>query len=112
MDFQPTLPIPISFISGRYLLFSIDALTYLRREHNICGVLIGSLPQIPQQNVFLGLPLELMPEEARVLVERGVAYIIDDVSRHRDGVASIVKENKDGYLQELRRQGSEAARIQ
>ena len=51
---SPILPIPISYVSGRYLLFSIDAVTYLRREHHICGVLVGTLPQIPQQNVFLG----------------------------------------------------------
>ncbi|KAI5289825.1 tRNA-splicing endonuclease subunit [Ascosphaera acerosa] len=63
------LPVPISRIAGQYLLFSADAAAYLRREHHICGVLSGTLPQVPQQNVFLGLPLQLMPEEARLLVD-------------------------------------------
>lgn len=110
MDSQPTLPIPISFISGRYLLFSIDAVTYLRREHNICGVLIGTLPQIPQQNVFLGLPLELMPEEARVLVDRGVACIVDEAKAH-DGMKSLLEEDRRQYLRELESQGLHATRI-
>ncbi|KNG83144.1 tRNA-splicing endonuclease subunit sen34 [Aspergillus nomiae NRRL 13137] len=98
MTTEPTLPIPISYIAGNYYLFSIDAVTYLRREHHICGVLIGTLPQIPQQNVFLGLPLELMPEEARLLVEKGVACIVD--------------EDRKKYLRELESQGLQAMRLQ
>lgn len=110
MDAQPTLPIPISYISGRYLLFSIDAVTYLRREHNICGVLIGTLPQIPQQNVFLGLPLELMPEEARLLVDKGVACIVDE-AKAQDGMKALLEEDRRKYLRELESQGQHASRI-
>lgn len=110
MDAQPTLPIPISYISGRYLLFSIDAVTYLRREHNICGVLIGTLPQIPQQNVFLGLPLELMPEEARLLVDKGVACIVDE-AKAQDCMKTLLEEDRRKYLRELESQGQHASRI-
>lgn len=112
MESTPTLPIPIpiSYVSGKYLLFSIDAVTYLRREHNICGVLIGTLPQIPQQNVFLGLPLELMPEEARVLVDSGVACIVDEAKAH-DGMRSLLEEDRRQYLRDLESQGQLAARI-
>lgn len=110
MDAKPTLPIPISYISGRYLLFSIDAVTYLRREHNICGVLIGTLPQIPQQNVFLGLPLELMPEEARLLVDNGVACIVDE-AKAQDGMKTLLEEDRRKYLRELESQGQHASRI-
>jgi tRNA-splicing endonuclease subunit Sen34 len=52
--------------SDRYLS---DAAT-LRSEHRICGVLTGTLPHLSQQNVFLGLPLVLMPEELVLLVEK------------------------------------------
>lgn len=110
MDAQPSLPIPISYISGRYLLFSIDAVTYLRREHHICGVLIGTLPQIPQQNVFLGLPLELMPEEARLLVEKGVACIVDE-AKAQDGMNTLLEEDRRKYLRELESQGQHASRV-
>jgi hypothetical protein len=44
---------------------------YLRVQHHICGVLSGTLPQVTQQNVFLGLPLVLMPEEVVLLVRNG-----------------------------------------
>lgn len=110
MDIQPALPIPISYVSGRYLVFSIDAVTYLRREHHICGVLIGTLPQIPQQNVFLGLPLELMPEEARLLVEKDVACIVDEAKAH-DGMSSLIEEDRRRYLRELGSQGLHAMHL-
>ena len=81
----PSLPFPVFQVSAkvvRYLLYDINVVTWLRKNHNILGVLIGTLPQIPQQNVFLGLPLELQPEEARLLVEKGLAYLMNDLQWH------------------------------
>jgi tRNA-splicing endonuclease subunit Sen34 len=111
MDTQPDLPIPISYVSGRYLLFSIEAVTYLRREHHICGVLIGTLPQIPMQNVFLGLPLELMPEEARLLVDKGVAYIVDEAKAHKC-MNTLLEEDRKRYLADLETEGLHYTRLQ
>ena len=101
------MPIPISFIGGRYLLFDVDVVTYLRRSHHILGVLIGSIPQAPQQNVFLGLPVELLPEEARLLVEKDVGYIIDDVCWHASSFVQAGDDRKR-YLDSLRSQGRNA----
>ncbi|KFZ20680.1 hypothetical protein V502_03073 [Pseudogymnoascus sp. VKM F-4520 (FW-2644)] len=98
-------PVPISRIAGRYLVFDINVVTYLRRTHHICGVLIGSIPQVPQQNVFLGLPVELLPEEARLLVEKEVAYIVDDASQHRETFSTLVGDDRRRYLDSLRSQG-------
>ncbi|OKL58159.1 hypothetical protein UA08_06514 [Talaromyces atroroseus] len=111
MAAEVSLPVPISFVSGRYLLFSSDAVTYLRREHNICGVLMGTLPQAPQQNVFLGLPLELMPEETKLLVEKGVARIVDDFRYHNDAMRSLLQEDRRKYLEDLNRDGQNVSRI-
>ncbi|ETN41839.1 tRNA-intron endonuclease [Cyphellophora europaea CBS 101466] len=82
LDHVPELPIPISLVAGRYLLFDIDAAIYLRRAHNICGYNIGSLPMVPSQNSFLGLPIILMPEEAQLLVDEGIGYVLDDAGAH------------------------------
>lgn len=109
MDANPDLPIPISLIAGHYLLFAIDAVTYLRREHHICGVTIGTLPQAPQQNVFLGLPLELMPEEVRLLVEKGLAYVIDDAVAHQKGLVNASAQKRVHYVKHLRDKGRQAA---
>ena len=64
----------------------------------MCGCLAGTLPQVPQQNVFLGLPLELMTEEAALLVERGAAYIVDDREAHKQGLKSMMERDKEAYL--------------
>lgn len=116
-DIQIPEPFPIFTLAHRYLLYDVDVVTYIRRTYNICGVLIGGLPQAPQQNVFLGIPLELMPEEARLLVEKGVAYVVNDVRAHKAGfLGSNVKggglsvEERRAYQAALRKQGSAAAR--
>ncbi|KAL4904967.1 hypothetical protein BDW74DRAFT_24620 [Aspergillus multicolor] len=112
MNSIPDLPIPISYIAGNYFVFSVDAATFLRREHHICGVLAGTLPQVPQQNVFMGLPLELMPEEARLLVEKGVGCIVDEINFQKQGMKSLVEEDRKKYLKELESQGLESMQLQ
>jgi tRNA-splicing endonuclease subunit Sen34 len=104
-----TEPIPISLVAGRYLLYDIDVVTYLRRTHNICGVLIGGIPQAPQQNVFQGLPLELLPEEAKLLVEKGVGYVVDDATWHEKYYTTLHGKDRQSYLESLRAQGLKAS---
>ncbi|KAI4131554.1 MAG: hypothetical protein LQ347_002929 [Umbilicaria vellea] len=109
----PTLPFPIfrhSQALERYLLYDVNTITWLRATHHILGVLIGTLPQIPQQNVFLGLPLELMQEEARLLVENGIAYIVDDLAWHNQELVRLTDAQKSAFLRELEREGGEAAK--
>lgn len=86
----------------------------LRVEHHICGVLSGTLPQVGQQNVFLGLPLMLLPEEIVLLVKNSrllarrslklrltrlalfadIAVLVDDCAAHR----KATKEQADAYM--------------
>src|ERR1700734_833883 len=105
-------PFPISFVANRYFIHDINAITYARREYHICGVLIGSIPQIPQQNVFLGLPLELMPEEAQLLVAKDVAYVVDDVKAHDKGLQNLDQNRRCDYLTSLQQAGQKAAKSQ
>ena len=91
-------PFPISYVAGRYLLFDPPTVAHARRTHNVIGVLIGTIPNLSQQNVFLGIPLELQPEEARVLVEQGHAYIVDDAAVHREGFVEMSREDRLAYL--------------
>ncbi|KAK8207991.1 tRNA-splicing endonuclease subunit [Zalaria obscura] len=107
-------PFPIFQVAHRYLLYDVNTVTYARRTHNITGVLIGGLPQAPQQNVFSGIPLELMPEEARLLVEKGVSYIVDDVAAHRKNFLAhgLSAEEKKAFMRSMQRQGVDAAKAQ
>jgi tRNA-splicing endonuclease subunit Sen34 len=103
-------PFPISRIADRYLLFSIDIISHCRRNHNICGMLVGTIPNLSQQNVFLGIPLELMPEEARVLVERGAAYIVDDAEVHRKAFQDMSREDRLRWMEEMDSKAEEVTR--
>ncbi|KAI4106812.1 MAG: hypothetical protein L6R37_002014 [Teloschistes peruensis] len=113
----PALPFPVFQISPttkRYLLYCIKTISYLRRTHNILGVLIGSLPQSPQQNIFLGLPLELQPEEVMWLVDEGLAFIVDDLGNHvealrapPEGLAGY-REDDAGGVAEIERSAVDA----
>ena len=110
---EPSLPFPIFRISSKgntFMLYDINTITWLRKTHNILGVLVGTLPQFPQQNVFLGLPLELQPEEARLLVEKSLAYVIDDLQWHITGMRSMTSAHKETFKMALYREGKEAAR--
>ena len=109
----PDLPIPIFQVSQkveRYFLYDINTVTWLRQKHNILGVLIGTLPQIPQQNVFLGLPLELQPEEARILVEDGLGYIVNDLDWHTKELRSKSTTQVEAIKADLHKDGLEVAR--
>ncbi len=103
-------PFPISVIGGRYLVFDVNVVTHLRRDLRICGVLIGSIPQLPQQNIFQGLPLQLLPEEARLLVENGSAYVVDDTAIHREKFSTLHGSERRQYLASLREEGLQARR--
>jgi tRNA-splicing endonuclease subunit Sen34 len=103
-------PFAISRVTNRYLLFDVNVIMHARRVHNITGVLVGTIPNLSQQNVYLGIPLELMPEEARVLVERGVAYVVDDTDAHRAGFMEMTREDRLSYLQDMDEAGRERSR--
>jgi tRNA-splicing endonuclease subunit Sen34 len=105
-------PLPISKIANRYLVFDADAVSYLRRVLRISGVLIGNIPRATQQNVFSGTPLELMPEEARLLVLRGHAYVVDQVKEHELQAFQTNPQHGQEYLVSLEKKGLTAAEAQ
>ena len=107
-------PIPIFRVpsqENKYLLYDADTVIWLRKSHRILGVLIGSLPQFPQQNVFQGLPLQLQNEEARLLCERGIAVIVDDYTCHVDYLSSLNVYERESFSNELEQQGAKLAQI-
>ncbi|KAK9449879.1 uncharacterized protein V1518DRAFT_414957 [Limtongia smithiae] len=82
-------PVHISYNDGEFLVFDLGAVKFLREEHRITGILTGTLSTVPQQNVFLGLPLQLLPEEATLLVQMGIAVLVDNSATH----ATLLKDN-------------------
>ncbi|KAG6874082.1 hypothetical protein C0995_006939 [Termitomyces sp. Mi166 len=74
--------IPLRISNKKAFIWDVDDIALVRSRHNICGILSGTLPHVSQQNVFLGMPLLLMPEEVVLLVENEFAVLIDDPTAH------------------------------
>ncbi|KAK4514346.1 uncharacterized protein ATC70_001939 [Mucor velutinosus] len=68
--------IAIKKMGDTYFVFDAKDVEQLRTKYRIVGALNGTLPQLPLQNTFYGLPLMLLPEEVELLVNRGWAHII------------------------------------
>lgn len=69
--------IEISAISGGFYIWNAQDVVCVREDHRIVGMLVGSLPRLPRQNVQLGLPLQLSVYEARLLLDKGLAQLYD-----------------------------------
>ncbi|KAJ7090031.1 tRNA intron endonuclease, partial [Mycena crocata] len=66
----------------------------IRSKHRLCGVFTGTLPHLSQQNLFLGVPQVLMPEEVVLLVENELAVLVDDPKAHlQPSIADLQRWN-------------------
>lgn len=106
-------PVRIAKIAGRFLVFDPEAATVLRRHFSANGVLVGTAPQQPTQNIFLGLPIELRPEEVNALVQRNAAYVVDDVAAHQHTLNSFLKDpsSRTAYIESLKRRKQAAQQV-
>ncbi|CDO91919.1 unnamed protein product [Kluyveromyces dobzhanskii CBS 2104] len=90
------------------VLYDIEDIDKIR-QHGVAGVLVGTLGGAPQQNVFLGVPLRLMMEEALWLAEAGHAVLQrvtgQDLIHSLEGLhAETLKKWKDEDSAEMGRQ--------
>ncbi|EHK46243.1 hypothetical protein TRIATDRAFT_217995 [Trichoderma atroviride IMI 206040] len=108
---ESTKLIRIANISGRYLVFDPDAVSALRRQANTNGTLVGTTPQQPTQNIFLGLPIELRPEEVDALIRTNVAYVVDDVAAHQSALQSLDPDSRRAYVSSLRLRKQAAQKV-
>ncbi|KAL0118432.1 hypothetical protein PUN28_009235 [Cardiocondyla obscurior] len=76
------MPDVIHLISSKNNVFiwNADDWLKLRRDHRIVGELVGSFSKSTRQEVFLGLPLLLLPEEITLLLEKGIACLVECTS--------------------------------
>ncbi|KAG8567593.1 hypothetical protein GDO81_013706 [Engystomops pustulosus] len=68
--------IQIHFQQGTAFVWRAEDARRTREEHGLVGNLVGALVRKPRQNTRLGLPLQLLPEEARLLLEIGAAQLV------------------------------------
>lgn len=68
----------ICLFQEKFYIWNAEDACRVREEYRIVGSLVGCLPRVPMQNLQFGLPLQLMKEEARFLVEKGFARVYDN----------------------------------
>ncbi|XP_028929577.1 tRNA-splicing endonuclease subunit Sen34 [Ornithorhynchus anatinus] len=71
---------------GRALVWGAEAARELRERLGLCGRAAGAPAREPRQNARRGLPLLLLPEEARLLADLGAAALVS-AARPRPGPA-------------------------
>ncbi|CAK9435406.1 uncharacterized protein LODBEIA_P01330 [Lodderomyces beijingensis] len=76
------------------LLFNVEDIRTLRNDHHILGLLSGTLPQFPQQNIFLSIPLKLNIYETLWLVKMDVARLVDQLSYRLAKLQSCTQTNQ------------------
>ncbi|XP_053118845.1 tRNA-splicing endonuclease subunit Sen34 [Hemicordylus capensis] len=106
--------IRIHLLEGKAFVWNYTDARQIREKHRIVGTLVGALARKPRQNVRMGLPLQLLPEEARLLVERGVATLLKNPACQPHGddtgqgpstledVATYQKGLEENYREQLR----------
>ncbi|KAK7014996.1 tRNA-splicing endonuclease subunit Sen34 [Favolaschia claudopus] len=96
-------PIHLRVANKKAFVWDVEDIATLRSKHRICGVLTGTLPHLSQQNLFLGVPLVLLPEEVVLLVENEIAVLLDDPKAHiQPSVIELQKWRvKEKELQQL-----------
>lgn len=80
------LPVVLPVVGDKVLVFALADVKRLRLL-GVLGILTGTLPKAPQQNVFLGLPLQLSLYEVIWLVENGQAVLVDNLSYNQWAVS-------------------------
>src|SRR6202165_6388186 len=79
-------------ICYHYLAFDTNGTAYekankvikeIREKHNIVGTPVGTLLQLPTQNLLLGLPIEYTPEEISLLQSRNAIILQNGVKASR-----------------------------
>ncbi|GAA6016934.1 hypothetical protein JCM11491_006917 [Sporobolomyces phaffii] len=97
-------PIKLRVANQKAYLWDLNDIQRLRVQHHICGSLHGTLPQVTQQNVFLGLPLVLAPEEVVLLVKHRIAVIVDEVGAHTDPTGAQADDYADSRRRAIEHQ--------
>lgn len=91
----------VEVANGRSLVWGAEAVQALRERLGVGGRTVGALPRGPRQNSRLGLPLLLMPEEARLLAEIGAVTLVSaprpDPRQHSLALASFKRQQEQGF---------------
>lgn len=94
----------VEVANGRSLVWGAEAVQALRERLGVGGRTVGALPRGPRQNSRLGLPLLLMPEEARLLAEIGAVTLVSaprpNPGQHSLALASFKRKQEQDFQEQ------------
>lgn len=94
----------VEVANGRSLVWGAEAVQALRERLGVGGRTVGALPRGPRQNSRLGLPLLLLPEEARLLAEIGAVTLVSaprpDPNQHGLALASFRRQQEQSFQEQ------------
>ncbi|XP_074597953.1 tRNA splicing endonuclease subunit 34 [Brevipalpus obovatus] len=110
MDCRPSTSTAHRFIlhynNGSILVWDAADALNLRKDHRILGQLIGPFPGSSSQVNENGLPLSLMKEEARLLIDKNMADLVEFDSTVQSDSVEIFRQ----HTQKVKIEAQEAAR--
>uniref|UniRef100_A0A2K5VPY4 tRNA-splicing endonuclease subunit Sen34 n=1 Tax=Macaca fascicularis TaxID=9541 RepID=A0A2K5VPY4_MACFA len=93
----------VEVANGRSLVWGAEAVQALRERLGV-GRTVGALPRGPRQNSRLGLPLLLMPEEARLLAEIGAVTLVSaprpDPQHHSLALTAFKRQQEESFQEQ------------
>ncbi|KAM8903660.1 tRNA-splicing endonuclease subunit Sen34 isoform 2-T3 [Spinachia spinachia] len=102
MDERPlSRAVGVSLCDSAPLLWRVEDLQAVRAQ-GLVGALLGSLPRVPRQNLKLGRPLLLLPEEEELLTERQAAAALPSTA-YQDGEGAELRLQVTQHLEDQQR---------
>lgn len=103
---KPRSRILLPVLHDKVVIFDLEDIKKLRTL-GILGILIGTLAKAPQQNLFLGLPLELSINEVIWLVENNHGVLVDNL-KYNQWILSQTKPQLNNKSNEIATSNSRA----
>lgn len=92
-------------MNGDVFVWNADDWLKLRQSHRIVGNLIGTLGCLPRQDILLGLPVALMKEEVRLLLDKRLAQVVQYEGLTKLPSADLKEKfeqfRKESYLEQV-----------
>ncbi|XP_064652166.1 tRNA-splicing endonuclease subunit Sen34-like [Lineus longissimus] len=96
--------INVVILNSHAFIWNLDDACKVREECRIVGSLVGCLPRAPSQNVQLGLPMQLLPEEATLMFEKGFATPVEECDIKEKPSKEQVKQYENFMIQHYEEQ--------
>ncbi|XP_058789971.1 tRNA-splicing endonuclease subunit Sen34 [Phymastichus coffea] len=99
-DVNNDMKIDLILSGSEIFIWSADDWLKLRQKYKILGDCIGCIAKKPRQDILLGLPMLLHPEEAKLLLDKGVVRMIQQPMLRETPTESL-KQKFEEYRNKL-----------